>query len=181
MTTDTQDIYLQTVKQITQQPFHYLSINPTNGLRSLEQFRFLIKKSMRDYSKSIGIHCSHQYLKYVSVIEVNPSITQGTDLFKGKFPKKKKIHTPCGVTEVLFEPLNIMDEMGYHTHLFLTTNQQTHIPDLRRTWTTTFHKQGIQLNWYDTPSGDIQSLNRFVQYHTKQIKGLDKGFLVTNT
>ena len=173
-----ENIYLHKVNQITKHPFHYLSINPTSGLKSLNQFRFLIKKSMRDYSKIIGLNLSHQYLNYISVIEVNPSITQGNELFNGKFPKKRTTMSLFGMTEVLFEPTDSIDEMGYHTHLFMNINQQTHIQKIREVWRFNFKKQGIELDWYDTPSHEIQSINRFIRYHTKQIKDFDHSFLV---
>ena len=173
-----ENTYLHRVNQITKEPFHYLSINPIGGLKSLNQFRFLIKKSMRDYSKSIGLNLSHQHLPYISVIEVNPTITQGYPLLNGRFPKKRKVNTPCGVTEVLFDPQNSIDEMGYHTHLFTTINQQTNISKLKETWRFNFKKQGIELDWYDTSSDKIPTLNRFIRYHTKQIKDFDSGFLV---
>jgi hypothetical protein len=178
----TKNLYENTVNQITKENFHYIAITPTEGLKSLEEFRFLIKKSMRDFSKKLGVKKSKNYLDYLSVIEVNPTITKGEKLFNDKFPKMKFESMPWGESWVSYEPDSVMDEMGYHTHIFvsLPTDGVLYSNSLRSVWTNTFNKSEITINWFEKASNEIKTLPKFINYHMKQLDQLDGTFLVSN-
>ena len=178
----TKNLYQNTVTKITKRKFHYISVTPTEGLKSLKEFKFLIKKSMRDFSKVIGIKKSKNYLDYLSVIEINSTITKGEKLFNDKFPKMKFESMPWGESWMPYEPNSVMDEMGYHTHIFvsLPTDGVLYSNSLRSVWTDTFNESGITINWFESSSTQIQTLPKFIHYHTKQLDQLDDSFLLTN-
>jgi len=177
------DFYNDRVNRITRNEFLYVAVTPETGLKSLAQFKYLIKKSMRDFSKLNDVTHSHQYLEYVSLIEVNSSITKGYNLLNGKFPKRKIFDTTLGKAEVLYEPRNPIDEMGYHTHIFLGKThscKDVSRKALKQVWIKNFDNNGIRIDWYETSSEKVASVKRFVGYHTKQLNKLDNSFVITN-
>jgi hypothetical protein len=168
--------YRKRLELITKKDFNYIAVTPTNSLKSLPEFKFLIKKSMRDYSKKINRSRSHNYIQFVSLIEVNSTISKGYNLINGKFPKRKTVVTDLGKVEVLYEPKNPIDELGYHTHIFIEKVENEY--ELKRTWIDTFSHNGITLDWYSTTSHEIKSKHQFINYHTKQLGLLDKTFII---
>lgn len=170
------DQYRKRLELITKKDFNYIAVTPINGLKSLPEFKYLIKKSMRDYSKKIKRSRSHTYVQFVSLIEVNSTISKGYNLINGKFPKRKVVDTNLGKVEVLYEPKNSIDELGYHTHIFI--EKIDYVNELKQAWIDAFAHNGIGLDWYSTTSNDIKSKNQFINYHTKQLEMLDKTFII---
>jgi hypothetical protein len=163
----------------------YVSINPLNGLKSLEEFKYLIKKCIREISKKYNKTSSSNYLKYVSVIEINKSITQDKKLSEGEFftsrkvsRKKKELVKPLTKKE---KKLSEVREMGFHTHIFLSNSIEFWEVDstvLKECFTETFKKSGIKIDYYFTNTfNDVQG---FISYHSKQLDKLDKSFIITN-
>jgi hypothetical protein len=148
-------LYKRKVNEILSSDFkYYICINPIGELKSFEHFRFLIKKCFRGISKFYRIKQSKEYFKYVSVIEVDKSITKGQTDIKG---------------------------LGLHTHIFLDRKSGTTIfcPSvLRRITKDVFRKENIEIDYYE--QSEIRSPERFVNYHTKQFGYLDENFLVSN-
>ena len=98
---------------------------------------------------------------------------------------KEPIKVPVGpqtlgrIMDVLGNPI---DEMGYHTHIFLrdkVSGKQVSTRMMKQVWIETFQSNGIQIDWFETSSKDIKSVQRFINYHTKQLDVLDRSFLVT--
>jgi hypothetical protein len=148
-------LYKKKVNEILSSDFkYYICINPIGELKSFEHFRFLIKKCFRDISKFYRIKQSKEYLKYVSVIEVDKSITKGQTDIKG---------------------------LGLHTHIFLDRKSGTTIfcPSVfRKIIRDVFRKENIEIDYYE--QSEILTPERFVNYHTKQFGYLDENFLVSN-
>jgi hypothetical protein len=163
----------------------YVSVNPLSGLKSLEEFKFLIKKCIREISKKYNKTSSSQYLKYVSVIEINKSITSDKKLSEGEFftsrieKKKKKLLTrPLTPKEIR---INQVKEMGFHTHIFLNKSVEFWEIDsgvLKKCIVDTFSQSGIQIDYFF--SDTFNDLEGFIDYHSKQLDQLDKSFILTN-
>lgn len=172
------NIYKKKVGVVCKKQHSYISITPMSGLKSLEQFRFLIKKCFREISKKHNINHSKDYVKYVSVIEVNESITKGFELLNKKFPVIVKNNDNQVVLIEVNDPLR---EMGYHTHIFFETDineknitEKEFLTIVKRI----FLENGIEVNHYYKEI-DISS-PRFVNYHTKQLTYLDETFIISN-
>jgi hypothetical protein len=133
---------------------YYICINPVGNVKSFGQFRFLIKKCFRDISKTYKVEHSKNYMKYVSVIEVDKSITKGKKDITG---------------------------LGLHTHIFLDLKSGTTTFNptiLKGVITNVFRKGNIEIDYYE--QSEIHSPERFVNYHTKQFEYLDENFILSN-
>lgn len=133
---------------------YYICINPLENMKSFEQFRFLIKKCFRDISKTYKVEQSKNYMKYVSVIEIDKSITKGKKDIKG---------------------------LGLHTHIFLDLKSltTTYNPSIfRGIIKDVFRKEKIEIDYYE--QSEIHTPERFINYHTKQFDYLDESFIITN-
>jgi|GEM_PF-6149346 len=133
---------------------HYLVITPPENI-SLKQFSFLLKKSMRDISKHYNINHSHQYIKYLSVVEVSSKITQS---WKN------------------------VENLHLHSHLIIDMRVNLfniiELDDLIKQIHQTFLKQEIRVNIYN--SNDLYYLSGLREYHTKQFEILDEKFIKSN-
>jgi hypothetical protein len=178
------DTYLKEVNNLIKEPYIYVCIKPIRGLKSLNQFRFLIKKMFRDVSKIYGVYEPHLQLKYVSVIEMNKSIIQGDELFMGKFSKSIKFYSRTGnVSTHYLDIVDNIDELGFHTHIFLQKRcNNTEISNtlLKQHITNCFNKVGIEVNYYNKVD-EVYSINNFINYHTKQLHYLNSDFVIYNT
>lgn len=166
-------------KIITSNNYHYVCIHPTDGLKSFEQFKFLIKKCMRDLSKYYNQYSSSNHLKYVSVVEVNKSITKHYNLREGKFPITEEKN---GQIVRFLEVKNDIDEMGYHTHIFFEKNLKNweiESKTIQKIITNTFTQSGITIDYQDKEVID-RTPHSFVNYHTKQFHFLNEEFIVSN-
>lgn len=176
--------YLKEVKKLIKDPYIYICIKPIKGLKSLNQFRFLIKKMFREVSKLYGVYESHLQLKYVSVIEINKCIIQGDELYNGKFSKSKKSIIRNGIVSTHYlDVTDNIDELGFHTHIFLQKSyNSTDISYtlLKQYITRCFKKVNIDINYYEKKD-DVYSMDNFINYHTKQLHYLNSDFLIYNT
>lgn len=163
----------------------YVSVNPLNGLKSLEEFKFLIKKCIREVSKKYNKTSSFHYLKYVSVIEINKSITTDKKLSEGEFftsrkekKSKKLLNKPLTQKELR---INQVREMGFHTHIFLNRSVEFWEIDsslLKKCFLETFSQSGINIDYFFLDT--FNDLQGFIDYHSKQLDQLDKSFILTN-
>lgn len=183
---NTETYYRNKIKQLTnfENPL-YVSITPVNGLKSLEEFKFLIKKCFREISKKYNKTSSYNYLKYVSVIEINKSITTDKKLSEGEFftSKKERIKKKEESKPLSKKELKLMNvrEMGFHTHIFLKDNVEfwkIESTVLKQCFTETFNNSGIEIDYYF--SNTYNDFQGFISYHTKQLDKLDKSFIITN-
>ena len=178
------ETYLREVNNLIKDPYIYVCIKPISGMKSLNQFRFLIKKMFREVSKLYGVYEPHLHLKYVSVIEINKSIILGDDLFMGKFSKtSKSINRNGSVSTNYFDVTDNIDELGFHTHIFLQkrfhNNEISHTL-LKQYISNCFNKVGIEINYYEKKD-EVYSMNNFIHYHTKQLHYLNSDFVIYNT
>ncbi len=178
------ETYLKEVKNLIKDPYIYVCIKPISGMKSLNQFRFLIKKMFREVSKLYGIYEPHRHLKYVSIIEINKSIILGDDLYMGKFSKtSKSVQRNGNVTTNYLDVTDNIDELGFHTHIFLQKSfNNTEISHnlLKQYISNCFHKMGININYYEKRD-EVYSIDNFINYHTKQLHYLNSEFLIYNT
>lgn len=183
---NTETYYRNKIKQLTmfETPL-YVSITPVNGLKSLEEFKFLIKKCFREISKKYNKTSSSNYLKYVSVIEINKSITTDKKLSENEFfiSKKESIKKKqdCKPLTKIELRLKSVREMGFHTHIFLKNSVEFWEIDsilLKQCFTETFNNSGIEIDYYF--SNTYNDFQGFITYHTKQLDKLDKSFILTN-
>ncbi|MEI6348164.1 MAG: hypothetical protein WCP69_09485 [Bacteroidota bacterium] len=135
---------------------HYIVITPITNLKSYNQLKFIIRKSIGDYCKKQNINKSHEYIKYLCNIEVDPSIS--------KINQSK------------------ISGMGYHAHLIIDKNinlfNSVIIEEFRTQIIETFMKNKIKIDLYD--SADIYDENGLMKYHLKQSNILDKTFIRSN-
>lgn len=183
---NTETYYRNKIKQLTmfESPL-YVSITPVNGLKSLEEFKFLIKKCFREISKKYNKTSSSNYLKYVSLIEINKSITTDKKLNEDEFfvskkqrSKNKEDCKPLTKTELKIKNVR---EMGFHTHIFLKNSVEFWKIDttlLKQCFTETFNNSGIEIDYYF--SNTYNDFQGFITYHTKQLDKLDKSFILSN-
>jgi hypothetical protein len=183
---NTETYYRNKIKQLTiyEKPL-YVSITPLNGLKSLEEFKFLIKKSFREISKKYNKTSSSNYLKYVSVIEINKSITTDKKLSEEEFfiskKERRRKKEDCKPLTKMEVRLKNVREMGFHTHIFLKNSVEFWIIDttlLKQCFTETFNNSGIEIDYYF--SNTFNDFQGFITYHTKQLDKLDKSFILTN-
>jgi hypothetical protein len=166
-------------KVINNDPF-YITINPDYGLNSLEQFRYLIKLCFRNISKFYNQTSSKNYLKYVSIIEVNKSITTEKKLTSNKFFIERKNRNKK-LSKNLNERMNEVREMGYHTHIFLNSSLKNWIIDevvIKRIINKVFNENLISIDYYFSKS--FYNKERFIDYHLKQLDKLDDNFVLSN-
>lgn len=158
---------------------HYITIVPDNNLKSFNQFKSIIKKCFRDISKLnyIKSHKEHynskNYLKYVSVIEINSSITKNKKLLNDRTFFTRR---PRNISDDF-----IMNEMRYHTHIFyqpFVMNKRVSSKVLKCLVEREFSKHNIEVNIH--LENEFYDLNTFVKYHTKQLNQLDNNFIISN-
>ena len=166
-------------KLINNDPF-YITIRPDYGLYSLEQFRYLIKLCFRKISKYYNQTSSKNYLKYVSIIEVNKSISNEKKLTSNKFfiertNRKKEL------PEYLNERMKEVREIGYHTHIFLNSSLTNWIIDevvIEKIINDVFNEHLVSIDYYFRKT--FYNKERFIDYHVKQIDILSDEFILSN-
>lgn len=180
-TLSTKDLYIQKMNKLKKSQLNYVTIVPDNSIKSLEQFRYIIKKCFRDISKTYyqksenENYSSKNYINYVSVIELNKSITQNKKLLNDSTFFIRKLFNKSDEFQ--------MSETGYHTHIFFESflkDSRVNPKKLKSIIRNEFKKNHINVDMKTYIEKDLYDVNTFIMYHTKQLKQLDNNFVVSN-
>ena len=177
----TQDLYLNKVNQLKKRELNYVTIVPDENLLHLEQFRSILKKCFRDISKlyyyknPYNYHKCKNYIKYISLIEMNPSITKDKKLLSN--------NTFFISRESIKQRNFVVNELGYHSHIFFNPNIMNRCisnTNFKSIIIDIFKRYNIKVDVKFYTKDDFYDLSTFIEYHTKQLENLDVNFLVFN-
>ncbi|MEI8005553.1 MAG: hypothetical protein WCI48_05045 [Bacteroidota bacterium] len=149
---DYKSVYIEIINKMikTSNELIYITIKPLNET-SLNQLRFIVKKSIRDIGKSLHI----PYPRFLSVVEISSDITKGREYIKD-----------MGLHSHIFLDVSFMD-------ILINRSQE-----VEKILNNTFEKcnVGVDIKIVE----DLYDIHRLKGYHLKQSEYLTPGFIDTN-